>query len=76
MSKSYGIWEELKDGNGVEHHVTYRMKVPGGWLVMTKQVVQLKNSEFHSGTATSVSINVGMVQTFVKDPSHDWDYEI
>ncbi len=66
----FGVWKEL-NGNVEQIHHTFRMKVAGGWLVLTKQVQTMKNSEFSNGAATSVSVDIGMVQTFIPDPNHD-----
>lgn len=43
--------------------VTERLKVPGGWIVRTRQVVT-PNSDHASHSV--------VVQTFVADPSDEW----
>jgi hypothetical protein len=51
-------WEELRAKNTLGPRNTYRTKIPGGWLVSTK--------EYDSD-------GVGGGITFVPDPNHEWD---
>lgn len=56
------MWEPLKD---VDRNVqSYRLKVPGGWIVRT--IIRYDTSEGASCAAE---------QTFVSDPNHEWTLE-
>ena len=50
-------WERLKSMGSLGTDV-FRAKVPGGWLVLAREV---------SGTAASASV------AFYPDPDHQWD---
>ena len=60
------IWELLDNGQ------TYRMKVPGGWLVRSfAQNVAVEQAPSGIGVRKMI-INVGVCMTFVADEKHEW----
>jgi len=60
-------WESIgEDDYGIGNSLngeTYRLKVPGGWLV--------KSVMFGMGSRASISPSVSLV--FVSDPTHQWE---
>ena len=55
------VWEEVPAENNLSAVRTLRARVPGGWLVHTKETW---------GTANGNGIGVGL--TFLPDPQHTW----
>lgn len=58
--KMNGAWIKLDEGNEDFNHETYRMKVPTGWIILTKYF------SYHG-----VSIH----QIHIDDPHHLWKLE-
>lgn len=49
------MWEHISDQGSYTH--TYRMNVPGGWIVRSTSIT---------------SVGVSTHQLFISDPSHSW----